>query len=133
MIEPFRRAAVHHVQTAIPPYGEAAAREFYGVLLGLEEIDKPAALQARGGVWFQTSTVDLHLGVDRDFQPARKAHVAFTVHCLEACRSRMRNAGLSITDGESLPGYRRFYVCDPFGNRVELLELCDERLNGEEA
>jgi len=114
--------AIHHVQIAVPAGGEAAARAFYGDLLGLEEIAKPANLLARGGVWFQSATLQLHLGVDAAFRPAGKAHVAFQVHDLPAARARLTAAGYTLTEDEPLPGYSRCYVADPFGNRTEILE-----------
>ena len=112
---------VHHDQVAIPPDGEARAREFYGVLLELEEIAKPANLRRRG-VWFQTGNLQLHLGVDRAFRPAEKAHVAFQVVALARLRQRLDAAGYATTEDEVLPGYARCYVSDPFGNRTELVE-----------
>jgi len=114
--------AIHHVQVAVPAGGEAAARSFYGVLLGLAEVAKPPGLVGGGGVWFDTGSVPLHLGVDPDFRPSRKGHVAFQVTDLERIRERVRAAGHPVNDDEALPGYRRFYTDDPFGNRVELLE-----------
>ena len=115
-------ASLHHVQLAIPAGGEETARDFYDGLLGLEEIPKPENLARRGGVWFQTGTLQLHLGVDPDFRPARKAHVAFEVTDLAARRERLEAAGYASTTDEPLPGWERFYVSDPFSNRVELLE-----------
>jgi len=113
--------AIDHVQVAIPAAGEEAARAFYRDLLGLPEIEKPENLRGRGGVWFQTATLQLHLGVDPGFQPATKAHVAFRVADLEAVRARLAAAGRPVREDEPLPGYRRFYTEDPFGNRVEVL------------
>jgi len=107
-----------HVQVAAPPGCEAAAREFYGGLLGLEEVDKPASLHRRGGVWFQ----QLHVGVDEDFRPARKAHPALRVDDIDAIASRLIAAGKRVQWDDALPGTRRFYTSDPWGNRVELLE-----------
>jgi len=116
------RPRMHHVQVAIPAGGEDQARRFYGALLGFEEIEKPANLRQRGGVWFITGNLQLHLGVDRAFQPAKKAHVAFQVVGLTALRERLIDAGYTVADDEPLPGYDRFYVDDPFGNRTELLQ-----------
>jgi catechol 2,3-dioxygenase-like lactoylglutathione lyase family enzyme len=112
---------IHHVQVAIPAGGEDRARAFYGDLLGLREIAKPANLAKRGGCWFETGNLQLHLGVDAAFIPARKAHVAFAVDDLAAVRARLAAAGIATVEDEPLPGYGRFYVDDPFGNRVELL------------
>lgn len=112
---------VDHVQIAMPPGGEALARAFYG-LLGLEEIAKPANLQPRGGVWFQSGNLQLHLGVDQAFRPATKAHVAFQVVDLAGLRRRLDAAGYATREDEPLPGVARCYVDDPFGNRTELME-----------
>lgn len=114
--------SLHHVQIAIPAGGEGRARDFYGRLLGLPEIAKPENLRARGGVWFQTETLQLHLGVDPDFRPATKAHAAFAVAGLAALRERLAAAGYRAWTDEPLPGWERCYVADPFGNRTELLE-----------
>lgn len=121
-----RRPALHHVQVAIPAGGEDAARRFYGDLLGLVEIDKPENLRARGGAWFETGTLQLHLGVDPVFTPATKAHVAFEVADLAAMRDRCEAAGHPTRADEPLPGYDRLYVDDPFGNRIELLQPADD-------
>jgi catechol 2,3-dioxygenase-like lactoylglutathione lyase family enzyme len=106
-----------HVQVAAPPGCEAEARRFYGELLGLAEIPKPEPLRARGGVWFE----QLHIGVETDFRPARKAHPALRVPDLDALAERLAAAGAPVEWDESLPGVRRFYTADPWGNRVELM------------
>jgi len=113
---------IHHVMVAMPANREEQARRFYGALLGLEESEKPANLRGRGGVWFMTGALQLHLGVDPDFRTAEKAHVAFEVVDLAGVRSRLAAAGYDATDDEPLAGFDRCYVKDPFGNRVELLE-----------
>lgn len=113
---------LHHVLVAIPPGGETAALGFYGDLLGLERIPRPANLATRGGLWFATTTLQLHLGVDGAFVPSRKAHVAFLVPDLARLRSRLEAEGMAITEDEPLEGFDRFYVNDPFGNRVECLQ-----------
>jgi catechol 2,3-dioxygenase-like lactoylglutathione lyase family enzyme len=113
---------IHHVQVAIPAGGEEQARQFYGVSLGFAEVPKPANLQRRGGVWFDTANLQLHLGVDHAFRPAEKAHVAFEVNGLADLRGRLAAAGYATIDDEPLAGYQRCYVTDPFGNRIELLE-----------
>jgi catechol 2,3-dioxygenase-like lactoylglutathione lyase family enzyme len=113
---------IHHVQVAIPAGGEEQARRFYGELLGFEEIEKPPNLRPRGGVWFRTGNLELHLGVDPAFRPATKAHVAFQVTNLARLRERLIAANYTIAIDEPLAGYDRFYVNDPFGNRMELLE-----------
>lgn len=109
-----------HVQVAIPPVGEDAARSYYGGLLGLTELPKPAALAARGGCWFSSRAAVLHLGVETPFHPARKAHPAFLVDDLDGLAARLVAAGHDCvrSDGE-VPGVRRFHTFDPFGNRLE--------------
>jgi len=113
---------IHHVQIAIPQGGEDDARQFYGAYLGFLEIPKPATLAKRGGAWFQTGNLQIHLGVDPAFIPATKAHVAYEVADLDAVKDRLVATGHEIVDDELLPGYDRFYVNDPFGNRVEILK-----------
>jgi catechol 2,3-dioxygenase-like lactoylglutathione lyase family enzyme len=113
-----------HVQVAMPPGGEERARAFYGDLLGLAEIPKPANLAARGGVWFAVGPRQLHLGVDPDFRPARKAHPALRVRDLAELVERCRAAGVAVVEDEPLAGFDRVYVADPFGNRLEILEAC---------
>ena len=114
--------AIDHVQLAMPAGNEDKARAFYGALLGLEEVEKPAALAPRGGCWFEHGAVRVHLGVEAAFTPARKAHPAFLVDDLDALTDRLQAAGFATEPDEALPGYRRSYVSDPFGNRVELME-----------
>ena len=112
--------ALDHVQVAIPQGSEDLARTFYGHVLGMDEVPKPAVLAARGGCWFTSGAAMLHLGVEEPFSPARKAHPAFIVDDLDALERRLVAEGHSCTrsDGE-LPGVRRFHTFDPFGNRVE--------------
>jgi catechol 2,3-dioxygenase-like lactoylglutathione lyase family enzyme len=105
----------------MPPGEESAATEFYERLLGIPRVAKPSHLQKRGGCWFESDRVRIHLGVESDFRPAKKAHPALVVGSLDAVRSRLTDAGVSIIDDEPLPGFRRFYVSDPFGNRIEIL------------
>jgi catechol 2,3-dioxygenase-like lactoylglutathione lyase family enzyme len=113
---------IDHVQVAIPAGEEQRARDFYGGVLGLAELPKPANLAARGGVWFAVGARQLHLGVDVDFRPAKKAHPAFLVRDLAQLLERCRRANVAIAEDEPLAGYRRVYVADPFGNRIELLQ-----------
>ncbi|MEM1249528.1 MAG: VOC family protein [Acidobacteriota bacterium] len=110
-----------HVQLAMPEDGEERARSFYRDLLGLEEVEKPAVLRGRGGCWFVRRGVHVHLGVDPDFQPATKAHVAFCVGDLDDLARRLLAAQRPVTWDEALPGRRRFYASDCFGNRLEFL------------
>ena len=114
--------AIDHVQIAAPRGSEADARAFFGEVLGLEETPKPEPLASRGGVWFRCGAQELHVGVEDAFAPARKAHPAFRVRDLDAVRDRLRTAGATPQADETLPDVRRFYVDDPFGNRLEFLE-----------
>jgi len=114
--------SIDHIQLAAPQACEGAARDFYGGVLGLAEIDKPEPLRPRGGCWFRCGDHQLHIGVDPDFRPARKAHPAFSVHQYAALRSRLLAKGFPIIDGDLLAGTRRFYTDDPWGNRLEFVE-----------
>jgi catechol 2,3-dioxygenase-like lactoylglutathione lyase family enzyme len=113
---------IDHVQLAMPEGGEDQARAFYVGVLGFTEVPKPENLAKRGGVWFLSGNAQVHLGVEKDFRPSRKAHPAFRVIQLEKLRQFCNRAGFPTVAGESLPGYKRFYVDDPFGNRIECLE-----------
>jgi catechol 2,3-dioxygenase-like lactoylglutathione lyase family enzyme len=114
--------AVDHVQLAMPAGREQEARLFYAGLLGIPERPKPEHLAVRGGVWFESGAVKVHLGVDADFRPARKAHAGLLVANMKPLVARLRSAGYEIVEVEPLPGYEHVYVDDPFGNRLELLE-----------
>lgn len=113
--------AIDHVQLAMPAGGEAAAQTFYAGLLGLRRVPKPAHLELRGGCWFENESVKIHLGVDSEFRPARKAHPALIVRGLDDLTERLQAAGATVCS-EPLDGYSRIYVEDPFGNRIELME-----------
>ena len=113
--------ALDHLQLAMPRGREAEARAFYGDILGLKELTKPPNLAVRGGVWFVLGTQQLHLGVEQDFRPAKKAHPAFLAEDLEDLRGRLQSKGFAPYEDEPLAGYDRFYVADPFGNRLEFL------------
>jgi catechol 2,3-dioxygenase-like lactoylglutathione lyase family enzyme len=113
---------IDHIQVAAPPDGEQAARRFYGELLGLEEIPKPPVLAVRGGVWFRCGAQQIHIGIEQDFRPARKAHPALLVSDLAALEATLVSAGHEVRPAEEVPGIRRAFVSDPFGNRVELIE-----------
>ncbi len=116
---------IDHVQVAAPPGCEAAARRFYGTVLGLAELRKPAALQAGGGAWFQLRGGQLHIGVQPAFTPALKAHPALRVAPgdLDVLARRLEAAGAPVAweQADELPGIRRFFTADPWGNRIELL------------
>jgi len=114
--------SIDHVQLAMPAGAEDAATAFYEGLLGIPRIPKPQHLLARGGCWFEQPGVKIHLGVEADFRPARKAHPALLVADLAALVERLRAAEVVVVDDEPLEGYHRVYVDDPFGNRIELME-----------
>ena len=121
-----RVVGLDHVQVAAPAGCEDEARRFYGSLLGLEELEKPPILAARGGVWFRLGAQELHVGVAEDFAPATKAHPALRVGSEEALReiaSRLAVARAEVAwaDPDEIPGTTRFHVRDPFGNRLELV------------
>jgi catechol 2,3-dioxygenase-like lactoylglutathione lyase family enzyme len=118
-----RPSAIDHVQLAAPPGCEQLARDFYGGLLGLREIEKPVPLRARGGAWFGLGTGQLHIGVETEFAPARKAHPALSVPAagLDALAERLEAAGAPVRWDHALAGVRRFFTEDPWGNRLELL------------
>jgi catechol 2,3-dioxygenase-like lactoylglutathione lyase family enzyme len=115
--------SIDHVQIAMPANQEDQARAFYVGLLEFTEIPKPAELAKRGGVWFQSHGVQLHLGVEADFRPARKAHPAFIVSDLDSLIAKVQNAGYETDTSQPPPdGYKRAHIFDPFGNRIELME-----------
>ena len=120
---------LHHVQLAAPVGSEPRLRAFYAGVLGLAEVDKPAELAKRGGVWFRGPGVELHLGIEEEFRPARKAHPGLLVGDLDGMVARLRAAGVDARPDHLLPGFRRCYVDDPVGNRVELLEPLDPHAN----
>ncbi|MDR3079371.1 MAG: glyoxalase [Streptomyces sp.] len=115
-------SAVDHVQLAAPPGSEDLLRTYYADVLGMTEIPKPPVLAARGGCWFQAGTVQLHLGIEQDFRPAKKAHPGLRVTDIEAYATRLTARGAPVTWDDNLPGHRRFYSQDPVGNRLEFLE-----------
>jgi len=112
-----------HVQIAAPPGCEPAARRFFGELVGLEELEKPEPLRTRGGAWFRLGERQLHIGVEPEFEPARKAHVALRVAPaeLDDLAARLASADAPVIWDDDLPGERRFYSEDPWGNRIEFL------------
>lgn len=113
---------IDHVQLAMPRGGEPSARAFYSGVLGLPETPKPPHLAARGGCWFESESVKIHLGVEQDFRPARKAHPALLVAGLPSLVEALTRAGAEVLPDAPLEGYERVYTSDPFGNRLELLE-----------
>jgi catechol 2,3-dioxygenase-like lactoylglutathione lyase family enzyme len=117
---PVRR--IDHILIAMPKGREDEARAFYHGILGFEERMKPSQLVARGGCWFESGAVTVHLGVDKNFVPARKAHPAFIVEGLMDLEKKLKQAGYKVTEDEPLPGCDRRHVEDPFGNTIELIE-----------
>lgn len=113
---------IDHVQLAGPAGCEEEARRFFGDMLGLEEMEKPEALKRNGGVWFRCGAHQVHIGIDKNFVPAKKAHPAIHVRNLAALKEKLVSDGISIRDDDLLPVADRFYVDDPFGNRIEFLE-----------
>jgi len=113
---------IDHVQLAMPSGGEELARRFYGGLLGLAEVPKPSNLVARGGCWFQCGPLQLHLGVEADFRPAKKAHPALLVTNLAELLKALSAAGFEVSrDSVRVRGLDRAFTADPFGNRIELI------------
>lgn len=113
---------IDHIQLAMPAGREAEARTFYHGLLGLGETPKPSHLARRGGCWFEQGGLKVHLGVEKDFVPARKAHPAFIVDDLPALTAALARSGYHLAEDEPLDGYDRVFVNDPFGNRIELMQ-----------
>ncbi|MDF0512888.1 glyoxalase [Agromyces sp. H3Y2-19a] len=113
---------LHHVQLACPPDSERALRDFYTGVLGFAELEKPAALAARGGCWFRGHGIELHLGVEPEFRPATKAHPGLLVTRLDEWAVRLQGAGYPVRFDDDFPGMRRFYSEDCHGNRLEFLE-----------
>jgi catechol 2,3-dioxygenase-like lactoylglutathione lyase family enzyme len=119
-----RITRIEHVQLAMPAGGEDRARAFYSAILGIPEIAKPPNRATRGGCWFERNDLKIHLGVEAEFRPARKAHPALLVADLKTLTERLTAAGHAVRADEPLEGYQRVYVDDPFGNRIELMEPC---------
>jgi len=114
--------AIEHIQLAMPADEEDAARAFYSGVLGLDEVPKPPELAKRGGAWFENGSVRVHLGVEENFRPAKKAHPAFLVDDLDLLVTRLNEAGVTNEWDTKLRGFERAYVSDPFGNRIELMQ-----------
>ena len=113
--------AIDHVQLAMPAGEEDRARGFYCELLGMSEIPKPAELAKRGGCWFASGAVQIHMGVEADFRAARKAHPALRCADYDGLVAKLREAGVAVTEDGNIPGVRRCHIDDPFGNRIELI------------
>ena len=114
--------ALDHVQLAAPPGSEDRLRAYYVDVLGMTETPRPPVLAARGGCWFRAGAVELHLGIEAAFRPAKKAHPGLRVTGIDACAARIADAGFPVIRDEGLPGHRRFFSEDPVGNRLEFLE-----------
>lgn len=112
---------LHHVQLAVPSGSEARCRAFWGGVLGMAEVAKAPALAARGGCWFRTGDLEVHLGVEEPFAPAAKAHPGILVRDVRALAARLEAAGTAVTWDGDFPGHDRCYAADPFGNRLEFL------------
>jgi catechol 2,3-dioxygenase-like lactoylglutathione lyase family enzyme len=113
---------LHHVQLGLPSGAEDLARSFYSGVLDMTELVKPPVLAARGGCWFRRGGWEVHLGVEPDFRPSRKAHPAVLVNQIDVLAEHLVTTGTEVTWDGDLPGFRRFHACDPFGNRLEFLE-----------
>ena len=113
---------IHHVQLSAPVGSETAARGFWSGLLGFDEVAKPPALVARGGCWFRGHGIEVHVGIEDGFAPARRAHPGFIVGGLDTWAARLEQGGHRVEWDDLYPGMRRFYAVDPFGNRLEFLE-----------
>lgn len=112
---------LHHVQLPMPPGSEEECREFYVGVLGMTEIRKPPVLEARGGVWMRSDRLEIHLGVEEDFRPARKAHPGILVKDLDGLAKRLADKDVEIIWDDNFPAHRRFYTYDVLGNRLEFL------------
>lgn len=118
----FKFKKIDHIQLAAPQGSEGLARKFFKDILGFKEIEKPEELRKRGGVWFAFENVQIHVGIEEPFTPAKKAHPAFEVENIATLEEHLKNNGIEFIKDEMLPGAKRFYVFDPFGNRLEVLE-----------
>lgn len=115
--------SINHVQVTIPFGDEQKAREFYGGVLGLMELEKPENLKANGGIWFQLGAIQVHVGCeDNEHRSHSKAHIAYNVDNIDACRAKFKELGIQIYENTQIEGYKRFDIRDPFGNRIELME-----------
>jgi catechol 2,3-dioxygenase-like lactoylglutathione lyase family enzyme len=132
-MSPASITGIDHVLLSMPRGGEAAARAFYGDVLGLLEVPKPPPLDTHGGCWFLAQadpSMSIHLGIEEPFVPAWKAHVALLVDDLQALREALERAGARVRDDDADIGVQRFYAFDPFGNRLELIDARDAAFSG---
>ena len=114
-------SAIDHVQLAMPAGGEDSARRFFADLLEMTEVPKPMELAKRGGCWFRSGKVELHLGVEQNFRPAIKAHPALICGSYDALIAKLKAANVSVQEDSEIPGVRRAHILDPFGNRIEFI------------
>jgi catechol 2,3-dioxygenase-like lactoylglutathione lyase family enzyme len=114
--------AIDHIQLAMPPGGEDKAREFYRDILAMVEMPKPEELAKRGGCWFRSGKVQIHLGVEEAFHPAKKAHPALRCREFHILTAKLRRTGHEVVEDVASPGVTRCFVHDPFGNRIELIQ-----------
>lgn len=114
--------AIDHIQLAAPQGSEDTARKFFKDILGFEEIEKPEELKKHGGVWFAFGRYQIHIGIEEPFSPAKKAHPAFEVENIAALKEHLITNSIDVMEDDKLSGAKRFYIFDPFGNRMELLE-----------
>ncbi len=110
---------LHHVQISGPAGCEPQMRAFWVDVIGLDEAPKPERLRPRGGAWFRSGGLELHVGIEEGFAPARKAHPGIAVGDVEALAARVESSGAAVVWDDNIPGLRRFHTADPFGNRVE--------------
>ncbi|WP_170287580.1 VOC family protein [Aquibacillus halophilus] len=118
----FKFKGIEHIQLAAPLQSEKQARQFFSELLEMEEIEKPETLKQNGGVWFRCGKQEIHIGIEKDFSPAKKAHPGLVVENINKLKDLLIQNNIKIIEDNRLPGYNRFYVNDPFGNRLEFLE-----------
>ncbi|MCK2021294.1 MULTISPECIES: VOC family protein [Peribacillus] len=123
---PFIFKAIDHIQLAAPKDSEDTARKFFKNILGFDEVEKPEELKKRGGVWFEFGNYQIHIGIEEPFYPAKKAHPAFEIENIEELKKHLVTNGIDVIEDDKLPGAKRFYISDPFGNRMELLEWIKE-------
>ncbi|WP_249599336.1 VOC family protein [Peribacillus frigoritolerans] len=123
---PFIFKAIGHIQLAAPKDSEDTARKFFKNILGFDEVEKPEELKKRGGVWFEFGNYQIHIGIEEPFYPAKKAHPAFEIENIEELKKHLVTNGIDVIEDDKLPGAKRFYISDPFGNRMELLEWIKE-------
>lgn len=119
---PFKFQTIDHIQLTAPKGSEDTARKFFKDILSLDEVEKPESLKKSGGLWFQFGNHQIHIGIEEPFYPAKKAHPAFAIENLVALKQHLLTNGIDVTEDDRIPGVKRFFISDPFGNRMEFLE-----------